>query len=169
MIASPELKSMSQINASGRVSVLSHEEVLKADIVVIGGGLGGVASALSAVKNGKKVILTEETDWLGGQLTQQGVPPDENRWIEHTGATKMYRDFRNRIREYYKKNYPLKEEVRNNPYFNPGNASVSRLCHEPKVALSILHEMLAPYVSSGRLTVLYHYKAVKSSVQQDRV
>jgi len=55
------------------------------DILVIGGGTGGVAAALGALRLGKKVILTEETDWIGGQLTAQAVPPDEHPWIETTG------------------------------------------------------------------------------------
>src|SRR5690606_6421400 len=57
-------------------------EKLRADIIVIGGGLGGVACTLAALGNGRSVILTEETDWIGGQLTAQGVPPDEHQWIE---------------------------------------------------------------------------------------
>ena len=40
---------------------------LTADIVVIGGGLGGCAAALAAAQHGLRVILTEETDCLGGQ------------------------------------------------------------------------------------------------------
>lgn len=39
-----------------------------ADLVVIGGGLGGVAAALAAARHGNTVIMTEETDWIGGQL-----------------------------------------------------------------------------------------------------
>ena len=50
------------------------------DLVILGGGLGGVATALAACRNGLQVILTEETDWIGGQLTQQAVPPDEQRF-----------------------------------------------------------------------------------------
>ena len=51
---------------------------LAADLVIIGGGLGGCAAALAAARNGLRVIMTEETDWIGGQLTAQAVPPDEN-------------------------------------------------------------------------------------------
>lgn len=47
---------------------------LDADVVVIGGGLGGTSAALAAAKAGMRVIMTEETDWLGGQLTSQAVP-----------------------------------------------------------------------------------------------
>src|SRR5215469_5899445 len=61
---------------------------LAADLVIIGGGLGGCAAALAAARNGLRVIMTEETDWIGGQLTSQAVPPDENPWIETFGATR---------------------------------------------------------------------------------
>lgn len=169
LITPPGLYSMSESNIMERISLLQHKEILTADIVIIGGGLGGVASALSSLRNGKKVILTEETDWLGGQLTQQGVPPDEHPWIEHTGSTKTYRDFRHRIRDYYRRNYPLKEHLRDIPYLNPGNASVSRFCHEPRVALAVISELLAPYISSGRLTLLYRHKALKSTTRKDIV
>ncbi|MDD3900969.1 MAG: FAD-dependent oxidoreductase, partial [Dysgonamonadaceae bacterium] len=63
---------------------LSHE--LQADVIIIGGGLGGSAAALSCCRNGLSVIMTEETDWIGGQVSQQGVPPDEHQWIETHGA-----------------------------------------------------------------------------------
>ena len=48
---------------------------LKVDLVIIGGGLGGVACALAASRSGLTVAMTEEYDWIGGQLTSQGVPP----------------------------------------------------------------------------------------------
>ena len=169
LITPSGLQGISGKNLFEQVSITQNIEIPTADIVIIGGGLGGIAAALSSLRNGKKVILTEETDWLGGQLTQQGVPPDEHRWIEHTGSTKTYRDLRNRIRDYYKKNYPLKEYLKNDLYLNPGNAWVSRFCHEPRVALAVINEMLAPYMSSGKLTILYQYKAVQSSINKDIV
>ena len=54
----------------------------QADVIVIGGGVGGCAAALSALRSGFTVVMTEETAWVGGQLTSQAVPPDENLWIE---------------------------------------------------------------------------------------
>ena len=60
---------------------------LDCDVAVVGGGTGGFAAALAACRNGMRVILTEETDWIGGQLTAQGVPPDEHPWIELFGCT----------------------------------------------------------------------------------
>ena len=67
---------------------------------------------------------------------KQAVPPDEHGWIERFGCTARYRRFREGVREYYRRHYPLRPEVRNDPRLNPGNGWVSPLCHEPRVALA---------------------------------
>jgi hypothetical protein len=145
----------------------AHER--RADVVIIGGGLGGCAAALAAARAGCSVLLIEETDWIGGQLTQQAVPPDEHPWIESFGCTRSYRRFRDGVRAYYRRHYPLTAEARQAVYLNPGNGLVSRLCHEPRVALAVLHEMLAPFISSGRMQLLVQHKAVAADTNGDRV
>ncbi len=142
---------------------------LAADLVIIGGGLGGCAAALAAARNGLRVVMTEETDWIGGQLTAQAVPPDENPWIETFGGTLNYLKLRQRIRDYYHRNYPLTAMARAVPYLNPGNGSVSRLCHEPRVALAALTEMLAPYVGGKAVRVLLRHRAVDAAMNGDCV
>lgn len=52
---------------------------LDADVIVLGGGTGGCAAALAIARMGKKVILTEETDWIGGQLTAEDVKKAEGK------------------------------------------------------------------------------------------
>src|ERR1700704_2597936 len=147
---------------------IMHREI-QVDIAIIGGGVGGCAAALAACKLGKQVVLTEETDWIGGQLTSQAVPPDEHPWIEQFGCTRSYRRFRTGVRDYYRRNYSLTPAARKAEPFNPGNGGVSRLCHEPRVALAVLQEMLAPHVSSGRVAVLLEHKPVSASLDGDRV
>jgi len=142
---------------------------MAADLVIIGGGLGGCAAALSAARNGLRVILTEETDWIGGQLTAQAVPPDENTWIETCGGTRSYLNLRQQIREYYLRHFPLTAEARAKLYLNPGNGWVSRLCHEPRVALAVLQQFLAPYVSGQKILILLRHKAVDALTGGDRV
>ncbi|MEO7146180.1 MAG: FAD-dependent oxidoreductase [Bryobacteraceae bacterium] len=142
---------------------------LRCDVAVIGGGVGGCAAALAALRNGMSVVMTEETDWVGGQLTSQAVPPDEHPWIESFGATRLYRDYRDAVRAYYRRNYPLTAEARSRPYLNPGNGRVSKLTHEPRVSLAVLSDMLAPYASSGRLTLLLEHKPVAADADRDRV
>ena len=90
------------------------------DVLVVGGGMGGVAAALGALRKGRRVLLTEEYEWLGGQLTSQAVPPDEHCWVEQFGITRTYRALRDGIRQYYRDNYPLTEEAKRRPQPNPG-------------------------------------------------
>lgn len=142
---------------------------LRADVAVIGGGLGGVAAALAAARNGASVILTEETDWIGGQVTAQAVPPDEHPWIEAFGCTQSYRAYRDGVRRYYRDHYPLTVEARARLHLNPGDGNVSRITHEPRVSLAVLEAMLAPHVGGGRLTVLLRHHPVKAETAADRV
>jgi len=142
---------------------------LSADVVICGGGLGGCAAALASLRNNLSVILIEETAWIGGQISQQGVPPDEHQWIETHGGTRLYREFRSLVRNYYRRNYPLTETASRNKYFNPGDGSVSRLCHEPRVALAVLLDLLAPFMSSGKLRLLSDYKISEADFSGDKI
>lgn len=142
---------------------------LSADIVIIGGGMGGCAAALAACRNGKKVVMTEETKWIGGQVTAQGVPLDEHQWIEKTGAPASYRKYRNNIRAYYRDNYPLLPQYRTDAQLNPGKDGGYRLGHEPRVSLAVINAMLQPYVTSKRLKIYLNTKAVKAEVTGDKV
>ncbi|ADH67933.1 FAD-dependent oxidoreductase [Nocardiopsis dassonvillei] len=139
------------------------------EILVVGGGLGGVAAALAAADSGRRVVLTEETDWIGGQLTAQAVPPDENPWIERFGSTASYRRLREGIRDHYRRAYPLRAEAASSLTLNPGAGRVSKLCHEPRVALAVLEEMVGPHRAAGRLTVLLRHRPVAAHTDGDRV
>jgi hypothetical protein len=159
------------VNANGHTS--SWQEVhqpnksqtFSADVLVVGGSLGGVAAALGALRRGRRVFLTEEFEWLGGQLTSQAVPPDEHCWVEQFGITRSYRALRDGIRQYYRDNYPLTEEARRRPELNPGAGHVSKLCHEPRVAVAVIDAMLMPYIGNGRLVLRKRAKPV--SCQMD--
>lgn len=139
------------------------------DVLVVGGGLGGVAAALAALRLGRRVVLTEETDWIGGQLTAQAVPPDEHPWIEEMGCTASYRRLRNGIRDFYRRNYHLTAEARDREHLNPGDGLVSRLSHEPRVALAVLEGMLAPYRSGQRLRLLLRHRPVAAACGGDLI
>jgi len=156
-------------SCSNRSDHTGSGEEYKADIVIIGGGLGGCAAALAACKHGASVIMTEPTDWIGGQVSQQGVPPDEHQWIESFGRTASYARFRTLIREYYKNNYPLSPKALETEFFNPGNGVVSRLCHEPKVAVAVLQSMLDSFIISGNLKIFLNTMPVEALVNADKV
>jgi len=142
---------------------------LKGDTIIIGGGLGGCAAALAACRNGATVILTEPTDWIGGQVSQQAVPPDEHGWIESHGRTASYARYRSLIREYYRRSYPLSGMARKAEFLNPGNGAVSRLCHEPAVSVAVLESMLAPFISKGQLKLLLNTLPVEAHTDGDSI
>jgi hypothetical protein len=140
---------------------------MHADVAIIGGGTGGCAAALAACRAGLRVLMTEETAWIGGQLTSQAVPPDEHPWIEQFGCTASYRAFRNGVREYYRNHYPLLAQHAENPRLNPGGGSVSALTHEPRAALAVLYSMLQRYLAAGRLALFTHASPVRAEVDGD--
>jgi hypothetical protein len=139
------------------------------DILIVGGGVGGCAAALAAAEKGVRVVLTEESDWIGGQFTSQMTPPDEHGWIEEFGCTRTYRKFRNAVREFYKKNRLLTEAARLNPVLNPGDGWVSPVCAEPQVYLQVLEVMLAEYVKKGNLRILPEHFPIAADTEANEV
>ncbi|UJQ95492.1 FAD-dependent oxidoreductase [Mariluticola halotolerans] len=142
---------------------------LSADVLVVGGGLGGVAAALGALRAGRSVVMTEEFDWIGGQLTSQAVPPDEHSWIEMFGATRSYRQLREGMRDYYRQHYPLTAASRAWRDLNPGAGWVSRVCAEPRVGVAVLEAMLVPWEGAGKLRILKPYHPIAAAVDSDCV
>ena len=139
------------------------------DIVVVGGSVGGCAAALAACRQGASVVMTEETQWIGGQFTSQTVPPDEHRYIELFGSSDSYRDLRARIRDYYRRNLPLTAEARASRWLNPGRHECSSLACEPRAALAAFTEVLAPFVHSGRLLILTAHAPISAENDGDRI
>jgi hypothetical protein len=139
------------------------------DVLVAGGSLGGVAAALAAARMGRRVILTEETDWIGGQATTQGVPLDEHPSVESYGRNQSYAEFRERVRDYYRRHYPLTAAARADRYFNPGAGWVSACGFEPRAGLAALYEMLAPYLTSGMVAIHTRLRPVAVDVERDRL
>ncbi len=121
------------------------------EVLIAGGGTGGVAAAMAASRRGKSVALFEETDWLGGQMTAQGVSAlDEHPYIESFGGTASYYALRNAIRKHY-------------GHLNPGNCWVTRLAFEPRVAVRVIEETLPG------VRIFKRMKAVAVRTEKDRI
>jgi len=124
---------------------------------------------MAACSLGLRVVLTEEAEWIGGQLTSQAVPPDEHPWIEECGCTTRYRRFRDEVRQFYRDHTPLKSAVREDGHFNPGGGWVSRLCHEPRIGWAVLMQMLESAIASGNLDLRLNRRPVRAAVVDDKV
>ena len=149
------------------VAGLASASIEACEILIVGGGTGGVAAALAAARAGRSVVLLEETDWLGGQMTAQGVSAlDEHEHIEAFGGTASYYRFRAMLRDHYR---GMAGEAGRRPDFNPGACWVTRLAFEPRIAVRVIDEMLQPYVKTGRLAIYRRMKAIAANTAGDRV
>ena len=114
------------------------DRVEDCEILIIGGGVAGTATAYEGLLAGRTVCMTEITDWIGGQLTSQGTSAlDEakkqrNLWFFPQG----YTEFRKRIEQKYGK-------------LNAGDCWVSVSCFIPNTAQQILVEMLQEAAQKG--------------------
>ena len=151
---------------SALVSVVerSHAVDVPCDVLVVGGGTGGVAAALAAARRGCSVCLVEETDWLGGQLTSQGVAAlDEHPHIETFGGTASYYRLRQALRDHYR---TLASAAGAAPDFNPGNCWVTKLAFEPGIAAAYLKDLID---KAGNVTTYLRAKAAAVTVENDCV
>jgi hypothetical protein len=137
---------------------------IECDVLVMGGGTGGIAAALAAARHGCSVCIVEETDWLGGQLTSQGVSAlDEHSHMETFGGTASYYQLRKALRDVY---LSAASDRRDKSNFNPGNCWVTTLAFEPAVAAAYLDTLVA---KSGRIAVYRRAKAAAVVVEDSQI
>lgn len=131
--------------------------IVECDVFIAGGGMGGVAAAIRASQAGLKVCVSEETEWIGGQMTTQGVSaPDENRFVETSGATRMYQELRQKIRAHY-------------GVKNPGDCWVSWCAFEPAVGMQQLENVIAENTGQNRPQFFRRTKVVDAVIAHNRV
>ncbi|WP_013324142.1 FAD-dependent oxidoreductase [Gloeothece verrucosa] len=110
---------------------IKPDETVNCEILIVGGGLAGVASAYESLLAGRTVCLTEITDWVGGQITSQGTSAlDEGE--------------KQRSLNYFPRGYQILRSGIERLYgqLNPGNCWVSHSCFIPKDAQQILFQEL---------------------------
>ncbi len=73
--------------------------LIETDIAIAGGGCGGTAAAIQAARLGARVVLIEETPWLGGMLTSAGVVAFDGNWGTLMGG--FYREVVKEIELHY--------------------------------------------------------------------
>jgi len=115
------------------------DKSVNCEILVVGGGLSGVATAYEGLLAGRTVCLTEITDWLGGQISSQGTSALDERPTQRARQfySRGYLELRNRIERKYGE-------------LNPGDCWVSESCFLPRDAHNILNQMLKDAEKRGK-------------------
>ena len=116
----------------------SPEEKVECDILVVGGGLAGVAASYEALLLGKTVCLTEITDWMGGQISAQGTSALDERKTQR--SLLFYPSGYLKLRESIEKHYGT---------LNPGDCWVSESCFLPYDGHQLLLAQLEQAAKEG--------------------
>jgi hypothetical protein len=129
------------------------------DVIVAGAGTGGSGAAIQAARLGAKVLLLEETDWIGGQMSAAGVTAMDEaaayglRIVRERG---MYREFHESMSTYY---YTLnKDPFRGDRSFGNSNTNSG---YEPKIARAGLYAMIADARSKAPLDLSLRSRVVE--------
>jgi hypothetical protein len=130
------------------------DRAIACDILIVGGGLSGVAAAYEALHAGRTVCMTELTDWIGGQISSQGTSALDETTVQRSQRLfpKGYLELRN----------ALFERI---PQKSPGNCWVSAACFLPSMGNEILREMLDRAQAAGKGQLLFFPNTVVKSLE----
>lgn len=135
LLIQPGLASeIAQFNSSDA----SADVTVECELLIVGGGLAGTATAYEALKAGRTVCLTELTDWVGGQISSQGTSALDEARMQR--SLLFYAAGYNELRQRIAKKYGVQ---------NPGDCWVSGACFLPKDAHDILWDMLDDAADEG--------------------
>lgn len=84
--------------SSGISSGASRQPKNSYDIIIAGGGTGGISAAIQAARMGASVLVVEPSTWIGGQATAAGVSTMDDMSRQKSG---IYLEFINRIKKHY--------------------------------------------------------------------
>ena len=135
-------------------SAIAPDETVECELLIVGGGLSGTATAYESLLAGRTVCMTELTDWVGGQISSQGTSAldEAKRQRELLFYAKGYKELRSRIEDFYNE-------------LNPGGCWVSVSCFLPRDAHTILTQELEKAARQGKGTLKWFPSTVVKEVQ----
>lgn len=109
-------------------------QVVKADLLVVGGGASGTTAAIQAARMGINTILIEETEWLGGMLTSAGVSAIDGN---HNMPSGLWGEFREKLYSYYGGPKAVETGWVSNTLFEPsvGNKLLKEMAKHPNLTI----------------------------------
>jgi hypothetical protein len=154
-----EVAIIPSVSFASTSSYFPLERTIGCDLLIAGGGLSGVATAYEGLLAGKKICMTEITDWMGGQISSQGVSALDERPTqrEKNHFPRGYIQLRDRIKAFYNGN------------MNPGKCWVSVSCFLPKDGHKILAGILKDAERQGNGTLYWLPNTVIKDVTRAKV
>ncbi|MBA4020156.1 MAG: hypothetical protein C0483_23590 [Pirellula sp.] len=120
------------------VNTASNDLAAEYDVVVAGAGTGGCGAAIQAARLDCRVLLLEETDWIGGQMAAAGVTTmdEDSVWMKFPVRERgIYREFHESMVAYYRtRDKDPFVAYYGNPQMEGG--------YEPKVARAVLAALI---------------------------
>ncbi|MFC3196092.1 FAD-dependent oxidoreductase [Parapedobacter deserti] len=109
-----------------------------ADVLIVGGGASGTMAAIQAARMGAKVVVVEETPWLGGMLTAAGVSAIDGN---HRLPAGLWGEFRQELYSYYGGPQAVETGWVSNTLFEPavGNQILKRMVAKEQ-GIEVLYE-----------------------------
>lgn len=132
------IASLSIFRPAGAIAQPTLDEVVECEVLIVGGGLSGTATAYESLLAGRTVCMTELTDWVGGQISSQGTSALDEAKKQRSLLfyADGYKTLRSRIEDFYNE-------------LNPGGCWVSLSCFMPDDAHTILFNMLQDAARKG--------------------
>jgi len=107
------------------------------DVIVAGGGVGGIAAALQAYRQGASVLVVEPSTWIGGQALAAGVTTMDDMSRQRSG---IYLEYVTIMQHYYGQ----RGRSMGTAYWYPGS-----IAFEPVVGLRFMYQMLSEARAAG--------------------
>lgn len=121
------------------------------DVIVAGAGTGGWAAAVQASRMGAKVLLVEESDWIGGQMAAAAVTSMDEEGVYFKFPVRergIYREFHQSAINYY---YTQNKDPFRAYYAWPDQLEGG---YEPRVARAILYGFIGEARKHGTLDLV---------------
>ncbi|MCD6376621.1 MAG: FAD-dependent oxidoreductase [Caldisericaceae bacterium] len=124
---------------------------MKADLLVVNASTSGVCAAIQAARMGLKVVVVEDSPWVGGMLTAAGVSAIDGN---HKLPSGLWGEFRQKLYDYYGGAQAVE------------TGWVSNTLFEPKVGQRILKDMLN---NSGDVEIFHGYYPYQALTEGKRL
>ena len=125
---------------------------LQTSVLVIGGGASGTPAAIQAARMGVRVIVVEQTPWLGGMLTTAAVSATDGNHLLPSG---LWGEFRDSLYARYEGPGPLATGWVSNTHFEPwvgAEILANMVAAEHRIQVKHGYRVTAVHRTDGRVT-----------------